>query len=98
VSEGPQGIREQFDAFHAAFDGFRAQILRQVAEGDLVVTHKVFRGTHSGEIMGVAPTGREVEIAVIDIVRLEDGRIVEHWNVVDLYRLMAQLSGSNLAP
>jgi predicted ester cyclase len=67
-------VRQQFDAFRAAMPGFRATILDQVAEGDKVVTHKVFTG---------APNGHEVEIKVIDIVRLEGGRIVEHWNVVD---------------
>ena len=41
--------------------------------------------------MGIPPTGREVEILVIDIVRVEDGRIVEHWNVVDRLGLLQQL-------
>jgi predicted ester cyclase len=40
-------------------------------------------GTWSGELFGAAPTGKQVRIDVIDIVRIADGRIVEHWNVVD---------------
>jgi predicted ester cyclase len=91
IAEGPEGVRQQFDGFRAAFGGFRAEILDQVAEGDKVVTYKVFRGVHSGEFAGIPPTGREVEIAVIDIVRLVDGRIAEHWNVVDRLGLLAQL-------
>jgi predicted ester cyclase len=63
----------------------------QIAEGDKVVTRKVFHGTHHGELMGVAPTGREVQIEVIDIVRVEGGQIVEHWNVVDRLGLLQQL-------
>jgi predicted ester cyclase len=74
IAPGAEGVRQQFDGFRAAFSGFRAEILDQVAEGDKVVTRKVFHGTNNGH---------EVQIPVIDIVRVEDGRIVEHWNVVD---------------
>jgi predicted ester cyclase len=74
VAPGAEGVRQQFDGFRAAFPDFRAEILDQVAEGDKVVTRKVFHGTREGQ---------EVEIPVIDIVRIEGGRIVEHWNVVD---------------
>ena len=91
IAEGPEGVKQQFDLFRGAFSGFRAEILQQVAEGDLVVTRKVFRGVHDGEFLGVAPTGREVEILVIDIVRLAGGRIAEHWNVVDQFGLLRQI-------
>ena len=74
IAPGAEGVRQQFDGFRAAFDGFRAEILDQLAEGDRVVTRKVFYG---------ASNGHEVQIPVIDIVRVENGRIVEHWNVVD---------------
>lgn len=63
----------------------------QIAEGDKVVTRKVFTGTHEGRFQGLEPTGRAVEIHVIDIVRVADGRIVEHWNCVDRLGLLAQL-------
>jgi predicted ester cyclase len=91
IAPGTEGVRQQFDGFRAAFAGFRAEILDQIAEGDKVVTYKIFRGTHAGDFMGIAPTGRDVEIAVIDIVRVVDGRIAEHWNVVDRLGLLAQL-------
>jgi predicted ester cyclase len=91
VAEGPEGVRQQFDLFRAAFSGFRATIDEQVAEGDLVVTRKRFHGVHDGDLLGIPPTGREVEIAVIDVVRVRDGRIAEHWNVVDRLGLLEQL-------
>lgn len=91
IAPGAAGVRQQFDGFRAAFDGFRAEILDQIAEGDKVVTRKVFRGRHSASFNGVEPTGAEVEIHVIDIVRVQDGRIVEHWNCVDRLGLLAQL-------
>ena len=97
IAAGPEGVRQQFDGFRATFAGFNATILHMVAEDDLVVTHKVFRGTHVGEFLGVEPTGREVAIKVIDIVRIADGRIIEHWNVVDLFGALAQLGAPELA-
>ena len=91
IAPGAEGVRQQFEGFRAAFAGFRATILDQIAEGDKVVTRKVFYGTHSGPFQGIEPTGREVEIHLIDIVRVSDGRIVEHWNCVDRLGLLAQL-------
>ncbi|MEA2450990.1 MAG: hypothetical protein QOG63_2922 [Thermoleophilaceae bacterium] len=91
VAEGAEGVRQQFEAFRAAFGDFRAEVLDMVAEGDKVVTRKVFRGIHEGDFGGIPPTGRPVEIRVIDIVRVRGGRIVEHWNEVDRLGLMEQL-------
>src|SRR5438105_608146 len=53
-----------FTQLFAAFPDLHATIQDQVAEGDKVVTHKIFRGTHQGAFMGVAPTGRQIEFAV----------------------------------
>ena len=63
-----------------------------VAEGDLVATHKTFTGTHDGEFFGLPATGKRATIRVMDFVRYEDGKIAEHWNVVDMAGLMAQLT------
>jgi predicted ester cyclase len=91
IAPGAEGVRQQFDGFRAAFDAFSAHILDQIAEGDKVVTRKVFRGKHSGSFQGIEPSGADVEIHVIDIVRVHDGKIVEHWNCVDRLGLLAQL-------
>jgi predicted ester cyclase len=91
IEPGALGVHQQFDGFRAAFPDFRATILDQVEEGDKVVTRKVFHGTHLGPLQGVPPTGRRVEIHVIDIVRVANGKIVEHWNCVDRLGLLVQL-------
>jgi predicted ester cyclase len=62
-----------------------------VAEGDKVVTRKTFHGTHRGAFMGLPPTGNAVSFDVIDIVRIRDGQLIEHWNVVDQLTLLRQL-------
>jgi predicted ester cyclase len=56
-----------------------------------VWTRKTFRVTHLRECMGMPATGQPVEFDVIDIVRVRDGKMVEHWNVVDAMGLMQQL-------
>jgi predicted ester cyclase len=91
IAPGAEGVRQQFAGFRAAFPDFRAEILDQIEEGDKVVTRKVFHGTHEGPFQGIQPTHRRVEIHVIDIVRVTDGKIVEHWNCVDRLGLLAQL-------
>ena len=88
---GLDGVKVFHDAFHAAFSGLHADIHQQVAEDDLVVTRKTFYGTHTGDFMGIPPTGREVEIGVIDILRIRDGQITEHWNQLDQLGLLRQL-------
>ncbi|GAA3701700.1 ester cyclase [Arthrobacter ginkgonis] len=66
-----------------------------LADGDLEAVRTVLTGTHQGELMGVAATGRTVEIETIDIVRFEDGKAAEHWGVTDLWGLMQQLGAES---
>src|SRR5215470_4895323 len=47
IAPGPEGVRQQFEFFRAAFSDFRAEVLQMVAEGDTVVTYKLFHGTHT---------------------------------------------------
>ncbi len=93
VPPGIEGARRIFALIRTAFPDHDAQVVHQIAEDDLVATYKTFTGTHSGEFMGVPPTGRRATIRVIDFVRYRDGRIAEHWNVVDVAGLMQQLTG-----
>src|SRR6476620_3537340 len=61
------------------FPDLKVEILEQLAEQDLVSTRKKIRATHTGEIFGIPPSNKKVEIDVIDIIRLQDGRYMEHW-------------------
>jgi steroid delta-isomerase-like uncharacterized protein len=62
-----------------------------IAEGDKIVARNTVTGTHQGEFMGVAPTGKSVTYNEIFIFRFADGRVVETWGVVDVYAQMKQI-------
>jgi steroid delta-isomerase-like uncharacterized protein len=88
---GPEGVRAILGAIRQGFPDHDAAVTHMIAEGDLVATYKTFTGTHTGEFFGTPPTGKRATIRVMDFVRYEDGRIAEHWNIVDLAGLTAQL-------
>jgi steroid delta-isomerase-like uncharacterized protein len=90
VSLDREGMKQAAEIFRVATPG-RHEILMQVAEGDLVVSHIVGRGTHEGELLGIPATNREVETAGIAIHRIRDGKIVEYWSVVDVARVLQQV-------
>jgi steroid delta-isomerase-like uncharacterized protein len=62
-----------------------------IAEGDRVVVRWTNAGTHVGEFAGMPPSGRTFVIAGIDIYRVADGRLAEHWHVVDQLAMLTQL-------
>lgn len=66
-------------------------MLDQVAEDDKVTTRKRLTGVHSGTLLGIAATDREVLIEVIDIVRIRDGQYLEHWGINSLASVLAAL-------
>ena len=83
--------QQVFTQLFAALPDLRVTIQHQVAEGDTVMTHKIFQGTHLGAFMGAAPSGKPITFGVIDILRLENGKIVEHWAIQDRLGIMQQL-------
>jgi predicted ester cyclase len=94
LSPGPEGMLHMLtEVLRVAFPDLRVEIHAQIAEGDLVTTRKTLHGTHQGPLMGIAPTGKKVAIDVIDIVRVRDGKYVEHWGINTLSSVVAQLRG-----
>jgi steroid delta-isomerase-like uncharacterized protein len=87
-----EGAKAIIGAIRAGFPDHDAQVIHMVAEGDLVATYKTFTGTHEGDFLGIPPTGRRATIRVMDFVRYRDGQITDHWNIVDIPGLMAQIS------
>ena len=93
VPRDKQGVKAYFAAFRRAVPDLHAQVHDMLADGDKVVTRKTFHGTHTGEFMGLPATGNAISVDVIDIVRVRDGKFVEHWNVLDTLALMRQMGG-----
>lgn len=99
VGQGLDGVsRKGIDSFmeygmsiFAAFpDG--CHVLEEViAEGDKVVTRGIFKGTHKGELMGIPPTGKQIEFSVVHIDRIINGKVLEHWGQADVFGMMQQL-------
>jgi steroid delta-isomerase-like uncharacterized protein len=94
--DSPDGVgraaaRRFFTMMFAAYPDMRFTIRQQIAEGDKVLTYKTFHGTHLGPFMGIAPTGRAVNIDVMDILTVTDGKITEHWSVADNLGMMQQI-------
>ena len=79
--------------FHAAFPDVTIQLEDIVAEGAKIAFRSTMRGTHQGDFLDIAPTGREVTFGLLDIIRIENGRFVEQWGEPDIYDLSRQLSG-----
>ena len=75
----------------AAFPDRRFVVEEMIAEGDKVSARFTMRGTHKGELRGFAPTGREVTMTGIDMIRLSEGKMVEDWVEVDQLGMMQQL-------
>ena len=91
LSRGPEDIKEIVRAYHAAFPDLTFTVEKQVAEGDLVVTRWIARGTHQGEFMGVPPSGRRIEVSGMSMDRISGSRIVEHWNNWEALEMMEQI-------
>jgi steroid delta-isomerase-like uncharacterized protein len=91
VPNDKEGGKMFLGAFISAFPDSYVTIEDMIAEGDRVVTKKTFNGTHTGELNGIPPTGNRVSIQYVDIMRVRDGQIVEHWLSMDQLSFMQQL-------
>jgi steroid delta-isomerase-like uncharacterized protein len=88
---GPEGIKQFVQMYRSAFPDTHITVEDQIAEGDEVVTRWRGRGTHQGELFGVAPSGNQVELSGITISRFEGGKIAEDWTNSDTLGLMQQI-------
>jgi steroid delta-isomerase-like uncharacterized protein len=89
----PAGLRQVNQAFRVSFPDLHGTIEQIFAFGEWVAARLTWTGTNSGEFMGQPPTGKTVSITEIEIVRCQDGRIVDLRQVADLASLMSQLEG-----
>ncbi len=86
-----KGLEGLIQGFGAAFPDMQHTIDTEVAEGDMVATSLTFRGTHKGELMGIPPSGKQVDVRGINVHRIAGGKIVDAETVVDMMALMQQI-------
>ena len=83
------GVRKLDTYIREAFPDFDAEIHWQLADGDRVTTFK----TYHGPFLGVAPTYRKIHFESVDVMRVQNGKITDHWGVGNLLSLMQQIGG-----
>ena len=91
LPSGPEGTKQMLTMSRTAFPDPNGTLQDLLAEGDKVAVRYTIRGTHQGDFMGIAATGKKVTIEGIEIDRIEDGKVVEHWESMDMMALMQQL-------
>ena len=92
AEQGKVGFVKFHVGFFAAVPDFFATINQIVADGDLVFVYNTITGTHTGEgFLGYPPTGNGIRFDVVDMFRLRDRKLCEHWDVADTRALFTQV-------
>ena len=86
-----EGMINMMRMFVSAFPDLNITVNHWVAEGDLVVGVMTTEGTQTGEFMGMPPSGKEFSISEMHMIRVANGKMVEHWGVQDNMSMMQQL-------
>ena len=94
VPGGPknrEGFVQHISFFSMAFSNTQWTILDLITDGEKVVVRTTYRANHSGDFMGLPPTGKQIEIEAYIVERLKDGKSVEHWSLFDQLTMLQQL-------
>ena len=89
--DGKNQFREFHERFFKSMPDFRYNINRIIAEGDIVMLWATVTATHSAEWMGNPATNNKLNYNVVDIFRIQDGKISDHWDVADTLALFTQV-------
>lgn len=88
---GKEGVKFFVNTLREAFPDIKAKAGNTLADGNLAAGEATLTGTHKGEFMGVPASGKSFEVDSVDIIRVEDGKVAEHWGVTDNMSLMQQI-------
>ncbi|MFS4095073.1 ester cyclase [Streptomyces sp. AF1A] len=88
---GPEGWKASIAHLRGVFDDLTVEIQHVVVDGDMVAVRTLSRGKHTGELLGVEGTGREVEFRAADFHQVADGRIVRTWHLEDYFSIATQI-------
>ena len=95
---GVEGLRAIANMIRGGFPDFNIIVEDQVAEGDRVVLRFTEEGTQKGKVFGIPPSGNRARWSAIHIIRVEDGKMAEHWDTIDLLGMMRQLGAIPAPP
>ena len=93
---GPEGVKRLADLLLPGIPDLELPIEDMVAEGEKVLVRLRVRGTHGGDLMGIAATGRKIDIGVLDLFQFRGGRLIEHWASLDNLGLLRQIGVTTL--
>jgi len=96
--DGIEGAVQTMRWLHSVFSDLEFDIHHVIGEGDLVAVHCTMTGRHTGDLMGIPPTNRQVATPTIHIVRFRDGKVAEHWAVHNDMVTMRQLGAAPVIP
>ena len=88
---GREGIKQLISLYRAAFPDIHMTFEDQIAQGDKVASRWTMRGTHTGDLLGIAPTGKQGTMTGMIISRLAGNMIAEEWEIFDQLGLLQQL-------
>ena len=88
---GAQGLQDMMQMFYAGFPDMKGTVNQIISEGDVVSVALTTTGTHNGDFMGIPATGKKISITEVHMVRIADGKMVEHWGLADGMTMMQQL-------
>ena len=94
VPGGPknrEGFMQHMNFFNMAFSNMQWTISDLITDGEKVVVRTTYRANHSGDFMGLPPTGKQIEIEAYIVERLKDGKSIEHWSLFDQLTMLQQL-------
>jgi steroid delta-isomerase-like uncharacterized protein len=90
AEKGPEGMAQAVAVFQNGVDG-HWDVQEIFSTGDRVAVRWIGRGTHNGDVMGIPPTGKTVEVQALSVLRMQDGKIAENWTVWDTLSFLRQL-------
>lgn len=91
ITADKEGVRQLYTGLRAAFPDLRAEIHWQTVDNDKVTTYKTYHGTHHGEFLGIPPTGKRIQFDTVDVFRVHNGQLTDHWGVANLLGVLIQL-------
>lgn len=90
-STGRDALAWFVDAFRSAFPDLRVTVEELVQGKTDMIARVTWSGTHSGDFLGIAPSGKSMQVMGLDLIRISGGRIAEHWGLLDVLSMLDQL-------